>query len=270
MRERLLPVLFVGGFAACTYDPSGAPTPIACQPSVYRIESVAMPRTGAAAAQLALDLDGDGTADNRLGRLHATLASFFSDWRPDEHLTARLAGERAAPWLLSVERCEGTLAVGLVRGRDDGAALEPIGTPAIGADTGAGLLRAFDGRGAVPLHGFTDGLGASDDDGWVDAAGLAVALALDPDDGSIDATIGAGLDLTDVALTPVAAFLTTHLADSLIARALDADHDRTITVAELRASETVAALIALDVDVAEADGVLDHASIAFSIHARPL
>lgn len=271
--------LLVGaGFATgCAYEPTGEVAPVECSPSLYQIDAVALPRSGTGAADLALDLDGDGTADNRLGRLHATLAGFFSDWRPDEHLTARLTrpGAAALPWFATVERCRGTLAVDLARGLDDDGdgrfTIAPGDDAAIGRDDATGRGRtAADGTGEVPLLGFTDGLGRSDDAGWIDARGLAVALAPSLDeDGGLTATVGVGLDLTDVALAPVAGFLTSHLHNSALARGLDGDDDGVVSVAELRASEAVAALIARDVDVAGADGVLDHVSIAFSIHASP-
>lgn len=273
MRERLLSVLLLGAAGACTFEPGAGAAPSECRPVLYRIDAVSLPRSGTGAAQLALDLDGDGAPDNRLGRLHATLAGFFSDWRPDEHLTARVGGARPAlSWIMTVERCDGAIAVDLARGTDDGAGgvtIDPGDDAAVGGVAPGGSGRAFDGTGELPLLGFTDGLGLADDAGWVPARGLAVALAAEPDAAELDATIGAGLDLTDLALEPVAGFLTRH-AGSTLARALDRDGDDVITVAELRASEAVAALIARDVDVAGTDGVLDHVSIAFTVHATRL
>lgn len=250
---------------ACGFDPSEVdPVPATCAPRVYRIEAVELPRSGTAAAQLAIDLDGDGDADNRLGRLHATLASFFSDWRPDDQLTARLADGRL-DWFATVARCDGEVAIGLVAGRDDDGdgryTLEPGGEPALGDDR---LVQG--GEVSLPLLGFTDPLGLGDAPGW--AAGLGVAVAPRMlDDDHLEAVVGAGIHLDDAALAPVAGFLTRHLGDSVIARALDGDDDGAITVAELRDSPAIAALIEDDVDVTGADGVADHVSLGFTLRA---
>ncbi len=277
MRVRILPftsrrsVVLSGSIAAmvaaCTDGEAVDPEPVACTPSVYRIESVELPRSGSGAAQIALDLDGNGTADNRLGRLHATLASFFSDWRPDQRLTARL-GDRDVAWFVTVARCDGGLAIDLAQGHDgdgDGRFALVLGDDAaIGDD-----VRATDGTAELPLVGFTDALGLAAGPGWVTAHGVAVTLpSIATADDQLDAIVGVGVELDDLALAPVAAFLTGHLGDSIIARALDGDDDATISVAELRASPTVAALIAADVDVDGADGELDRVSLGFTLHAR--
>lgn len=282
MRVRILPFTSLGSVVvsgsiaamlapsiACTDGASVDPTPVACVPSVYRIESVELPRSGSGAAQIAIDLDGDGAPDNRLGRLHATLAAFFDDWRPDKRLTDRLTAHDLA-WFVTVQRCDGALAIDLAEGRDpDGDGryqLTPGDDAAIGDD-----VRAADGIAELPLLGFTDALGLATGPGWVTARGVAVTLQAQ-DTGAnhdqLDAIVGVGVELDDRALAPVAAFLTLHLGDSVVARALDGDDDATISVAELRASPTVAALIAPDVDVDSADGVLDRVSLGFTLHAR--
>jgi hypothetical protein len=261
-------VIALGG--ACTEGGAAVdPSPSTCATTAYRIDAVGLPRSGTGAAQIALDLDGDGTPDNRLGRLNATLATFYSDWRPDERLTARLTGRDVA-WLVTVEHCEGEVAIDLMQGRDaDGDGrfeLAPAGDAAIGDD----LLASY-GVAELPLIGFTDPLGLAAAPGWVAARGVAVALRgqdTGPDLDQLDAVVGVGIELGDDALAPVAGFLTHHLGDSAVARALDADHDAVISVAELRASETIAALIADDVDVDGVDGVFDRVSLAFTIHAR--
>lgn len=270
MRAFLISLGAVVLAAGCTDADDGGitdPSPAACTRDAYRIASVTLPRSGAAAAQIALDLDGDGDGDNELGRLNATLATFYSDWRPDDRLTAALA--REVPWFITVERCEGEVAIDLVQGDDadhDGRwRLAPGGDAAIGDD----LLATF-GEAALPVFGFTDPLGLSTAPGWVSVRGVAVSLQ-GQDGGDrgdqLDAIVGVGLELTDEALGPVAAFLTHHLPDSVVARALDADHDGVITVTELRASPTIAQLIANDIDVAGSDGVADRASLAFTLHA---
>lgn len=257
--------------AGCTDDDSAVdpgPQPSSCARSAYRIDAVALPRSGTGAAAIALDLDGDGTADNRLGRLHATLASFFTDWRPDERLSARLAA-RAVAWFVTVERCEGEVAIDLVTGTDDDRdgryRLAPGGDAAIGD-----ARLATYGVAELPLRGFTDALGLDGGPGWVTVRGVAVTLRgqdTGPHRDQLDAVLGVGVELDDAALAPVAGFLTRHLGDSAVARTFDLDRDAIISVDELRASPTIAALIAPDVDIAGADGVLDRASLGFTLHA---
>jgi len=257
--------------AACTApgDASVDPTPTTCERSAYRIESVGLPRTGNEAAGLAFDLDGDGTTDNRLGRLNATLASFFSDWRPDDRLSAKLTDGEVG-WFVTIARCDGEVAIDLVSGDDadsDGRyQLTPGGEAALGDEQYAEA-----GAAELPLLGFTDPLGLAVGAGWVTARGVAIKLVrVDSGDhlDQLDAVVGLGIVLDDNALAPVAGFLTHHLGDSAVARALDADADGAIEVGELRASATIEQLIGSDVDLDGNDGRFDRVSLGFTLHAR--
>ncbi|HVV86882.1 MAG TPA: hypothetical protein VHE35_27780 [Kofleriaceae bacterium] len=269
------------GCAADGDDSSGPPPP-SCSATTYRVSRVTLPATWGDSAALALDVDGDGDLDNKLGSLEATLTQVYGNWHPDVALASMLAS-RSTGWLLKVERCEGSprLAVSLGVGTDadgDGAfEVADWGEPAVGS----GQV-ARGGVGALPVARLGDGTGSPDgDDGWAPELGLAVSIQ--PGARDFTATIGMGVEVTDELLAPVAGFLTAALqaGDSRFAAGIDLDHDGTVSVTELRQAAAVRTLLSSDLDLTipcdtgecyqpNTDGLADRISIGFGITAVPV
>lgn len=273
--------LGVAAVVGCTEPAEDGPdTPPVCAREAYRIEQVDLAATWGDAARLALDVDGDGDDDNKLGSLNATLTQVYGDWQPGAAIAALLA-RGSTGWLVRLERCEGSsrLAANVAIGTDldgDGAyAVADWGEPA----TGTGY-QARGGVGYLPTGRLGDGSGGgAGGDGWAPELGLAFAIR--PGAGDLVATVGLGVAVTDELLAPVAGFLSAALArgDSRFAAGIDLDRDGTVSVAELRQAPAVRTLLASDLDLTVpcgdgecyqpgGDGVPDRISLGFGIVAR--
>ncbi len=278
---RVVGVLGAVAAVGCTEPVDDGPdTPPACAREAFRIEQVDLAATWGDAARLALDVDGDGDADNKLGSLNATLTQVYGDWQPGAAIAALLA-RGPTGWLVRVERCQASprLAVSVAVGTDvdgDGAyAVADWGEPATGAGNEA---RA--GVGFLPTGRLGDGTGGgAGGDGWSPELGLTFAIR--PGARDLVATVGFGVEVTDTLLAPVAGFLSAALArgDSRFAAGIDLDHDGTVSVAELRQAPAVRTLLASDLDLTVpcgagecyqpgGDGVPDRISLGFGIVAR--
>ena len=261
-----------GLVSGCVEGPGAPIEDAGCSTDLFRITAMHLPRSLAEANQLGFDLDaahgGDAEVDNQLGALSASLSVVYDGWRPDEALSARLADGRLG-WLLAVERCEATPAgrIWLARGEDTDGDGQLTGVARGEAATGLDAAAAG-GAGLIPVGYVTDGSGTSAVDVWEEAPGLTVALRRDR--AGVVATVGLGLVLDDRALAPAAAFLTDELTGgSRFAASIDTDHDRVVTVGELRASSVARALLAADLDLG-GDGTREHLSIGFSVRAVPV
>lgn len=238
-----------------------------CTTQRLRITSIHLPASGGEAATLGFDLDGDRVIDNQLGALNASLHAVYEAWDAEAWLTERLEA-REVQWLAMVERCEGEREwrARLARGADeDGDGRPEIvddGVPASG--TG---VAAEGGVGLVPVGYFADGAGMASDAAWEDGLSFTISVR-EGARSTMTLVIGAAVELGDAALAPAAAFLTEELArGSLFAKTVDMNRDGTITVAELRASPSVATLLGADVDT-DGDGTPDRLSIGFSVQAE--
>lgn len=269
-------VLGSAGLCACTEPMGDEPVvPPVCEEATYRIASVDLADTWGDAARLALDVDGDGVAENKLGSLNATLTQVYGDWAPGPALDAALAGSTA--WLVRTVRCDARLEVSLGAGRvTGGQVVDPSwGEPAVGA-----VMEARGGVGVLPAGRLGDGASAAVDDGWAEGLALRVALRSAPP--GLAGTLGLGIEVDDTLLAPVAAFLSRALAagDSRFAAGLDLDRDGAVSVAELRQAPAVRTLLAADLDLTApcatgacppgGDGVDEHISLGLGFTARPI
>jgi hypothetical protein len=190
------------------------PEPTGVARTVYRISEVVLPPTALAAGDLGLDLDGDGSIDNRLGLVHGLLA---------ERWNLTLSGGASAtlrdhlPWLLVVDThpSGGVIDAWLAPAQDE----DPTAPQLDGAIAARGrwqgetaALRG--GHGQVPVGALGDPAAErapAAAAGWC-ATSLAATLA--PSVDGMSATLGLALDVGDVRAAiagPLAAFLTAAL-----------------------------------------------------------
>lgn len=276
--------------AGCSDDQAAAGPIVCAAPEVtaYRIDHIDLPMTSTDARDQGLDIVGDGTVDNAGGALLAQLIANF--WEPQvwlpEHLQAALDDGRVT-WIVTTSSCPGTdqVSVTLQRAVVDagGFRLAPDDArPAVGVRQGAHLV-ARDGAAVAPVSTLVDVLG-SEPVVWVGGDGLAVDVQVQAD-GTLAGRLGLGLQPEHelVIARPLAAFFTYRLAEggSELARALDVDHDGTVTVEEFLESQLMSVLLGVDVDLfdcetgtceyaPDVDQVADRYSFGLRFHAVPV
>jgi hypothetical protein len=251
------------------------PEPTGVARTVYRISEVVLPPTALAAGDLGLDLDGDGSIDNRLGLVHGLLA---------ERWNLTLSGGASAtlrdhlPWLLVVDThpSGGVIDAWLAPAQDE----DPTAPQLDGAIAARGrwqgetaALRG--GHGQVPVGALGDPAAErapAAAAGWC-ATSLAATLA--PSVDGMSATLGLALDVGDVRAAiagPLAAFLTAALGGDTLgaqfARDADADGDGEITAAEVLAHPLLSGLLAADLDL-DGDGADESISLGLWLDAAP-
>jgi len=215
----------------------------------YRITSVDLPDDSIEVADVAFDLDGDGSADNQLGGVYSSMRNADSLYEVEVPSTHRLSTDLA--WMLSIydggDRGAGVrITEGVVVGdtalvTDDGPAMG-IGPRLPGMFTGA--------DGVLPFGVLTDALGGAAPD-WTDAAVTSIEIeSYDPS--VVVARVGFALrkrDVDPVVLPNLSAFFTAALqaGHSDFGQIVDTDHDLVVTEAELLASPVFQGLMAPDV-----------------------
>jgi hypothetical protein len=242
---------------------------MACTPTPREYRLTAVDPSSRVAKQL--DLDGDGTLDDRLGMAHDALVASEPAFAVAPRFTARLAND--VVWLVAVDRCGDDVRFTIARGftLDSGPWLAERGEArAVGAPLGdaAGTIEARDGRIEVPLVALADP-GGTLGPGWTAADGAIVRAVVNDD--SIAGIFVAAID-TDVARAelapPIATFFASLPVDDPVRGAATA-RDGTITADAIAASELFQELVVGDVVVRAPDGTprgdgAKRASIAFA------
>lgn len=180
--------------------------PCELESSYYVVDSIRFPETSVG-AELGLDLDLDGRADNGLGASRQNLARDIED-SPidlDVALAASIENHNLI-WIIELQRCAGgdsghlrvhsrrglELAGDLETGAEVLLAqrIEPTGLPpAVGACDGV-RCQAEHGFGIAPLAAFADSRAAERTVVWTEGMGLAVKLELE--DQAIEGRLGVG------------------------------------------------------------------------------
>ena len=279
MRLSLLALSLVASpLAGCADAGSDAPDGGApgAQRTVYRVSEVILPASAGDAAELGLDLDADGTIDNRLGLVHGLLAERWGmtlSGGASEALRAQL------PWLLVVDEHEGGNAVDawLATG-SSGDPLAPLLSGAVGA-TGRWIgdhAALAGGSGPVPVGALGDPAPIRADDaepGWCETS---FATTLERSQDGMTATLGVALAVDDVRAAiaaPLAAFLTEAAGGDALsaqfARVADGNADGVVTPAEVLAHPLLTGLLAADLDL-DGDGVDESISLGLWLEATPV
>jgi len=220
---------------------------------VYRIHEVTLPRTFDDVRRVAFDLDQNGSLDNAAG---TTLMSFFMNFDGAGDTLATLINQA-----LTEDRVSWYVAVYRDAQRNRSQVVAVYGTDAESGDSVPGTLFS-DVIGDWPVT-------------WMATTGIAGEVAADG--ASLRGRLGFALPQS--ALVSLAEPMARYFTDKLAAGELemsvlmDADKDGTITVDEFLHYELVAQLLAPDVDLVTADGLvgtdghLDSWSAAFEIKA---
>jgi hypothetical protein len=242
-----------------------------------RIDHLAMARTHDQANAAALDIDGDGTAENLLGNAIVSVTVIAPELEDTDpvRLDDRLASDLA--WLIEIEQCDRDARVTVARGEVDDQGRVHVaddGQVAAGGSAVAGSIDVELGIGVVPLGALVDfsDTGAT---GWHPM--FPANLHIDLLDGAAEATIAgaSGPGFFDVIVEPFHAYAQAQV--EVWGPIFDDDNDGEITLAELRASGLVTGFVRADVDVGgdvlappdrpALDGVSDSMSFGFKIHA---
>jgi hypothetical protein len=232
MRSAFLALPLLAAVACMDSTPTPSGTTSCDPPTYYRIDRVQLPTTFN--DPVGFDLDHDGTIDNALGNLNATLLRYDPDF-PDMN---KVASERliGVPWIVSRTAC------------DDGSIHVELG------DSGGGE--------SVPLTVLVDPL-AGAQLAWVRPIDVQNKLTVTGDE--LDGTIGFALPMPDAQralLAPIATYLTDELAtgSTSLGKTIDTDHDGVVTVDEMLANDLVKTLVFPDLDHALSAGMTIHAT----------
>ncbi len=256
--------------AGCTDAPPERldDVPMSCTPETHDYRLTAIDPSVDAADKL--DLDGNGKPDDALGHGHDLIAAVDPAFAVAPRFAARLASD--VPWVMSIDRCGDQARVTIDQGATVGDGTTEMFVPkllprAVGT-VSDGALAARDGSARVPLAALADALDRSHDAGWLEGDGMQITATLNAD-GSLDGVFAIGLR-TDAARAelapPLAAFLSAQAPDDALRTGADADHDGTVTAAEVAATEMFRDIVADDVTIHGAGA----ASIAFAFHATRL
>jgi len=239
-------------------------TQLACTPerTVYRITSI----DPSLANAHVIDLDGDGVADNALGRAYDTIAGTDPSFAVAPRFAPRLAND--LPWLVAVDRCNGearvTIDEGMVLPGDAEPRMPGLLPRAVGTLRDS-VIDARDGQTHVPLGALADVTG-TDPARWVTGEDLSVRATLLPDelDGVFAFAIDPSVAQGELA-PPIAAFLTAQPSSDWLKAGADSNHDGAISEAEVEATTPFIDATAGDVTVPHlpAPGV----SLALRFHA---
>lgn len=256
--------------------------------ATFRITRIVLPSNATESVGLGLDLDhkaNDGV-DNVLGSLLALMTSVSESWRVQPALDGHLAAGEL-DWLLEVGRCadgsDDQVRVHLSRGVDvDGDGVLEVGARGVAAVGRGASISTERGIAEVPVGMLTDGEGTLATDAWI--PGLSLTTALETRDGAIDGRIGFGVgDLGEGGLAPIAAYATRTLDETGgigdFWRGYDRNRNGVIDTAE--AGLLVDELATRDLDLGDCDdvscyrpggddGLNDHYSFGFVIHAEPI
>lgn len=220
---------------------------------VYRIHEVTLPRTFDDVRRVAFDLDQNGTLDNAAG---TTLMSFFMNFDGAGDALAGLVNQALAEdrvnWYIAVKR-------DVPGNRSEVTAI--YGTDAEAGDSVPGTLFS-DVIGDWPVT-------------WMATTGIAGEVSADG--ASLRGRLGFALPQSALVslAEPMARYFSEQLAagELQMTALMDADEDGVITVDEFLSYQLVAQLLAPDVDLVAADGLvgadghLDSWSGAFDIRA---
>lgn len=223
--------------------------PLACKAperTVYRIASVDPSLRQAHV----IDLDGDGVADDALGRAHDMIAGVDPSFAVAPRFGSRLADDII--WLVAIDRCgtdaRVTIDEGLLLSRS-GEPLAPDLLPRAVGTLRDSVIDARDGQTQVPLGALAD-VGGKEPARWITGEDLTVRATVLPDqlDGVFAFAIDPSVAQGELA-PPIAEFLTAQPATDWLKAGADANGDGTITEAEVEATTPFADATAGDVTV---------------------
>lgn len=248
----------VGACAVEGGDDAGPTCAEAGETRTYRIDRVMLPAQGDG-----LDLDGDGSVDNRAAAILAAVFDAYADhdvasaWQAQ--LDARLATQTT--WQVRIATCPDGATRAAVIGADARDLVDAIGTT-------RGTYVAVDGGGgAAPLGAFADLAGLAGD-GWhrIDA----VALRAEARDGELTGLVGGAFApaYPEVVAASFLPFLNQLLDDGATywGDDVDADDDGEVELDELLGTALFRALLRPDLDTVGGDGDADALSFGFEIH----
>lgn len=234
--------------------------PMTCTPdtAIYRLTAV----DPSVRVANRIDLDGDGTPDNQLGRAHDMVVGLEPTFAVAPRIGGRLASD--VPWLIAIDRCGDAARVTLDQAVGPLLFMPKVLPRAVGTFKDHVLL-ARDGIGRLPLVTLADALGTALAPGWIDGEGLIVELTDRGD--SIDGVLAVAV-ATDTARAelapPLAAFLSAQPPGDVMRQGADTDHDGVVTAAEIRGSDNYQAIVTGDVVPPHAAAPMTSIELAFT------
>jgi hypothetical protein len=261
--------LVLGG---CSLDPGDdAPPPDLSDAEVhhYRITAIDLPEAAEEVREIALDLDGDGAADNLLGSVYRAMRQVYTSYEVEGPAAARLTAD--VGWILTIydgREIGAGAGVRVSRGVLDGGVVTPAldeVEPSLADSLGPGFeLRG--GTTMVPLGIVSDPQGGAAP-GWLRSTVTAVRIDTWTDATAV-ATIAASLgrdEVVAIVFPNLAAYFTWKLADPTAdyARQLDTNDDGVVSVAEVEQDSLVRSLFAPDLEP-------DHLSLGVRVTAQAL
>lgn len=275
-------------------DPCASPVP---EGGHYQfvVSQIDMPTNTDSTRALALDLDGDGIGDNRMGQILSAVESSFPSYDLDAEADGLIANGTLIPLfdLQTVDLVSAThVGLTVLHGLDlDGdPSNNTSGSELFGIDTsrGSGLLvGCIDGgtvdvaHGAVPVAFTFPGLGdafvvrleGARVVGQVGASGfsglIGGGMSQQTIDGDFEPALQRGFDNIVVRDCPNGAgSCTSDFASALLDLFDTSPEDGRISLSELQNSSLIRSLLALDVDL-DQDGTVDHLSVGLGFTAVP-
>lgn len=269
----------IGLMSGCSDTPDTSrldDAPLACkvpERTVYRITSVDPSLRQAHV----IDLDGDGVADDALGRAHDMIAGADPSFAVAPRFGARLAPDGDVTWLVAVDRCGSDARVTVDEGLLISRSGEPLAPEVLPRAVGTlrdSVLEARDGQAHVPLAALADVEGnirGADPARWITGEALTVKATFVSHEGAPDELDGVFAVAIDRATAqrelapPIAAFLTAQPADDWLKAGADGNADGIVTAQEVVATTPFSDATAGDVVV---DRMSEPAvSLALRFHA---